>query len=364
MDLHIAPGVTAQQVAEAHLSDVKVQDSYYCKAMTYWLDEDKGCVFCLIEAPDKDAVIAMHRQAHGLIPNEIIAVNADVVKAFLGRIQDPETVNGFPDTKLKIFSDAAFRTIVLIKTADSRVLYHQLGKVRAQELLLLCETVVKEQCRRFGGTEVFGKDDGNTLSFTSHRQALDCALTIQKRLTPSARSIALSLALHAGVPISNDEEIFGSVIRLAKCLSCFHNDGRIIVSSAVRDLFKDNEWSLTVEKSNAISLGPVENAFFEKLSATLIINWQNPQFDVLDFCDAMSVSKSQLYRKCVLLTGLSPNNMLREYRLLKSLEFLRKEERNITQTTFDTGFSSPSYFTKCFQKRFGLQPLVYLRTRI
>jgi AraC-like DNA-binding protein len=60
---------------------------------------------------------------------------------------------------------------------------------------------------------------------------------------------------------------------------------------------------------------------------------------------------------------MSPNNLLREYRLLQSLNLLRSEDRNISQTTFDTGFSSPSYFTKCFQKRFGLQPLAYLKTR-
>jgi len=46
--------------------------------------------------------------------------------------------------------------------------------------------------------------------------------------------------------------------------------------------------------------------------------------------------------------------------LLQSLDLL-KTDRNISQTTFDCGFSSPSYFTKCFQKRFGIQPLTYLK---
>jgi hypothetical protein len=55
MDLHIVPGVTARQVAEAHLLDVKIQDHFLCKAMTYWLGEDKGRVFCLIEAPDRES---------------------------------------------------------------------------------------------------------------------------------------------------------------------------------------------------------------------------------------------------------------------------------------------------------------------
>lgn len=74
----------------------------------------------------------------------------------------------------------------------------------------------------------------------------------------------------------------------------------------------------------------------------------------------MSMSKSKLYRKSTSLTGFSPNSLLREYRLLKSLDLL-KTDRNISQTMFDCGFSSPSYFTKCFQKRFGMQPLNFLK---
>ena len=52
--------------------------------------------------------------------------------------------------------------------------------------------------------------------------------------------------------------------------------------------------------------------------------------------------------------------LLREYRLLQALDLLRNEDRNISQTTFDTGFSSPSYFTKCFKKKFGILPMAYL----
>lgn len=96
MDLHIAPGVTAKEVAEAHVLDVRIQNKYCCKAMTYWLDEDKGSVFCLIEAPDKESVMALHGAAHGLIPNEIIQVNTDVVTAFLEESRIPKMLSNIP----------------------------------------------------------------------------------------------------------------------------------------------------------------------------------------------------------------------------------------------------------------------------
>ena len=364
MDLHIVPGVTARQVAEAHLLDVKIQDHYFCKAITYWLDEDKGCVFCLIEAPNRESVREMHEKAHGLIPNEIIPVNSEAVKAFLGRIQDPEDAVRQPDTNLKIFSDPAFRILLITRTMDARLLRHALGAERTQEVLLLYSTIVREQCTHSGGSEVYSREDGFVLAFSNHVQAMDCALAIRKKLANTAAQLGLRLALHAGVPVDKSEAIFGSTIRLAKFLSTLGKVGQIVMSSTVRTLFKDNDWNLAVGQDNTRTLTAAEETFVETLLDALTTRWQDAEFDVPDFCRAMSVSKSQLYRKCMAVTGMSPNVLLREYRLLQSLDLLRNEARNIAQTTFDTGFSSPSYFTRCFQKRFGLQPLAYLKTRV
>jgi AraC-like DNA-binding protein len=363
MDLHIAPGVTAREVAEAHLLDVKIQDAYCCKAMTYWMDQDKGHVFCLIEAPDRESVREMHAKAHGLIPNEIIVVNPEIVTAFLGRIQDPETAIVQPETKLKVFNDTAFRFILLTRTLDTRLLQHRLGKERAHELLLLYSTIVREQAREFRGSEVYGREEGFVISFTSHKQSLDCALAIQKRLANAAQLIQLNIALHAGVPVNKDDTIFGSTVRFTQFLCSLSKQGQVIMSYSVRSEFKNNDWNLAVGADNTYALSASDESFLETLLDSLAKNWQDADFDVNEFCEEMSLSKSQLYRKCVSITGMSPNNLLREYRLQRAMEMLRKDERNIAQTTFDTGFSSPSYFTKCFQKRFGMQPLAYVKMR-
>lgn len=363
MDLHIAPGVTAKQVAEAHILDVKIQHQYCCKAMTYWIDEDKGSVFCLIEAPDKESVKAMHEQAHGLIPHEIIEVNTQLVKSFLGRIQDPEAAIENPETHLKVFSDPAFRIILVTKTANTRLLQHQLGKERAQELLLLYGTIVREQCRKFDGSEVYLKEDGFIVSFVSASQAMECALAIRNILQNSAGLIGLQLALHGGVPVTQSDTIFGTTIRFAQFLCSISKESQVMLSSVARSMLKDSNWSLTVGGDQVRSLSTVEESFLEKLIDTLSTQWHNPEFDMPDFCRIMSMSKPQLYRKSMAIAGMSPNNLLREYRLLQALEFLNQEDRNISQTTFDSGFSSPSYFTKCFQKRFGLQPQAYQRVR-
>ena len=73
MDVHdtLPDGATAADVAGAHAEDLKVQDRYGVNYRSYWVDEANGKVFCLVEAPDADAAIAVHREAHGLLADHI-----------------------------------------------------------------------------------------------------------------------------------------------------------------------------------------------------------------------------------------------------------------------------------------------------
>lgn len=75
MDVHKnVPGLTAEAVAGAHQKDLEVQEKHGVKYQRYWFDEASGTVFCLVEAPNKEAAEAVHREAHGLIADEIIEV--------------------------------------------------------------------------------------------------------------------------------------------------------------------------------------------------------------------------------------------------------------------------------------------------
>ena len=67
-------GLTAEAVASAHQKDLAVQENHGAKYLRYWFNEDAGTIFCLIEAPSKEAAEAVHREAHGLVADEIIEV--------------------------------------------------------------------------------------------------------------------------------------------------------------------------------------------------------------------------------------------------------------------------------------------------
>ena len=71
---HHVEGLTAEAVEGAHQRDLEVQEKYGVKYLKYWFDEGTGKVFCLVEAPSKEAAEAVHREAHGLVADEITEV--------------------------------------------------------------------------------------------------------------------------------------------------------------------------------------------------------------------------------------------------------------------------------------------------
>ena len=76
MDVHnIEGGVSAKDVAEAHMKDLEVQAGHDVNYKSYWVDEQAGKIFCLVEAPNAEAAHAVHREAHGLVADEIYEVS-------------------------------------------------------------------------------------------------------------------------------------------------------------------------------------------------------------------------------------------------------------------------------------------------
>ena len=75
LDIHKhVPGLTAEAVKGAHAKDVELQKKHGVKYIKYWYDDKEGKVFCLVEAPNKEAAAAVHREGHGLMADEIIEV--------------------------------------------------------------------------------------------------------------------------------------------------------------------------------------------------------------------------------------------------------------------------------------------------
>jgi len=76
MDVHKMDGtVSMDDVAKAHQADLAAQGAHGVNYLRYWVDEDEGRIFCLVEAPDAEAAARVHREAHGLVADEIHRVH-------------------------------------------------------------------------------------------------------------------------------------------------------------------------------------------------------------------------------------------------------------------------------------------------
>ena len=75
MDVHhIDGGVTMDDVTQAHLADLRTQGAHDVQYLKYWVDEDQGQIFCLVDASAAEAAAAVHREAHGLVADQIFPV--------------------------------------------------------------------------------------------------------------------------------------------------------------------------------------------------------------------------------------------------------------------------------------------------
>lgn len=99
-----------------------------------------------------------------------------------------------------------------------------------------------------------------------------------------------------------------------------------------------------------------ENPFLVSIKEYLASNFQNSGIGVNDIATGLSISETQLRRKLKGLSGLSPNEFLRKYRLHKAAEFLRGGALSVSEVAFATGYENLSYFTKIFQQAYGVLP--------
>ncbi|MCM4155334.1 nickel-binding protein [Gramella sp. AN32] len=358
MDLHIVPGITAKGAAEAHRQDLLIQKEYGCNCMTYWVDESRNSAFCLIDAPNPQKVKELHDKAHGLMTHQIIEVNSTVVESFLGRIYDPETSDVL-ESQLKVFNDPAFRVLLVINNLDTIILTHRLGREKVKKIVSKYKKFLQRQAEAHGGREV-EYTDVNIISFTSTFNAVACAIAMQKVISKEIQELLnVKMSVHAGMPVATSSELFGDTIQFAKRLFYTINNKQIAVASIIKEITHKNYFNQI--NHQIITLSTSDEKILDQLLDVLEKESGNSNFNVTDFCKHMGVSKSGLYRITEILIKKSPNLLIKEFRLEKAMELMRNSGLNVSQAAFDSGFSSPGYFSKCFLETYHFLPSAYKR---
>ena len=243
MDRHDIRDVTAEDVAAAHQHDLAVQAKHACKAITYWFDAQRGTAFCLVEAPNEAAVRAMHREAHGLLPNTLVEVDPSAVAAFLGRVADPQGTAAGP------IRESGFRALMFTDMANSTQITNLLGDAHAQAVLAKHHEIVRQALLAHEGSEAGRAGDGFLASFLAASQAVACAVTIQRALHEYNSSRALPVGIHvriglgAGEPIAEGETLFGSTVNLTSRICAAAKPDQILAARVVRELCSGKPFS-------------------------------------------------------------------------------------------------------------------------
>lgn len=351
MDRHdVSKDVTAENVAQLHQADLKIQSKFGCKGLTYWFDDVRKTAFCLIEAQDADAIREMHRDAHGDVPHEVIEVDANIVESFLGRIEDP---NKSQNIELNIINDPAFRCVIAIRFPIVAIMASPLTHDDFKKMIV---GIIDES----DGNLVNQNDEGCLISFNNVSKAIFSALQIHTATSEmfdetKNNQERLQIGISTGVPVNKQPGFFEGTIKTSKRLSR-STKFQIAITSEVKELFESENLNKVIDEKYIYTLDFSELLFLNALIDFVEEKLNDEKLSVDDFHIQLGYSKSQLYRRMLSLIGKSPKIFLNDYRLNKSLKLIKSKNSSISEIAYQMGFSSPSYFSKCFTKKFGTTP--------
>ena len=346
MDLHKASDYdvkpTVEEIKRNHIADLEVQSKFGVKFLQYWINEEAGLVFCLMEAPDKEACAAVHREAHGDMPCNVIELQGGDYMSFMG---DEYKANEFDIVeKANGALDAGYRIILVADFISLAVD----GLLREN---------IEHMIRKSGGRLVNRPGHRILAAFTTGTPAIDCAAEIIQTVQKMPdQTIEVRIGISAGEPVTSQQDIFAGAIQLAHRLCDIARNHQVLVSPLVKELTGTIRLPDQEKESRLKILTRADEQFLNLLleSATSILSKGSIHIDSL--CNTLGMSRSGLYRRIKDLTGHSANSFIQEMRLQKALRLIQDKYGNIAQIAFETGFSNPSYFSKNFQKRFGMLP--------
>ena len=239
MDVHKnAKGVTVDDVVAAHVLDLEVQTKFDTRYLTYWFNQEAGKIFCLVEAPSKEAANAVHTQAHGLVADELIEVQAELIDAVMGLRHDQIPRGQTLDTG---DPDGGFRTIMFTDLEGSTQRTEHLGDEAMFVLLARHNSIIRECLHVHAGREVKHTGDGIMASFGSVAHAVDCSIAIQRAFDEHNANdpdgaMRVRIGLSAGEPIEDHHDLFGATVNLARRTCDDALPGQILTTNVVREL--------------------------------------------------------------------------------------------------------------------------------
>ncbi|MBN8789801.1 MAG: DUF4242 domain-containing protein [Terrimonas sp.] len=359
MDFHKIDNVTIEDVKTAHIADKAIQNQFGVRYHQFWVNQEAGTVFCLMEGPDAKTCEKVHQMAHGNIACALTEVEPGFYEKMMG--SGHKIVQGHVQHEDGT-TDTGYRTIVI--TAIT-------GITNATSSKQFCEFKQPSWAREVAHQNIYtcnGRalkweiDDSIIAVFDDPGVAVAYARKTQEELQ-NKKGIKPDIIFRIGIstaqPVTADGDFFKQSIKLAHRLCMIAAAGQIVTSSLMAKL--SNHEQPSKGDISVKSLNFKEEDFISTLITVVEKKIGDEHFNLNSLSAEVCVSRPQLYRKIIKLTGLSPNDFIRDLRMNKALSMLKEQKLNISEVAYETGFSSPAYFSRCFAEKFGVTPSVFLK---
>jgi AraC-like DNA-binding protein len=346
IDLHIDPSLTPEDVKQCHVADKEIQEKYGVRYLQILLNQPQGHLFCLVEGPDKETCARVHREAHGNVACNVLEITeSDFSMLLIGKQKDESDftihADGTVDTGVR-----AILTFQLLGTPEN------CEAAKPAMLAIL---------HKYGGKNTESLLSPSTVIFHSCTSAVDAAVAVKKNLEAASLNIETRLGISIGMPLGKEGIFFEAARKSAGQFAFIADKNAITLNMHARSLYHGN---LKIVDGEFKILNQPEEKFLAQLMDYLEKTWSSTDLNISVLADEMGMSKSQFNRKLKSITPLSPNDLIKEFRLRKSIELMYEQDLNVAEVTMAIGFSNPSYFTKCFRTRFGQSPTEYLAAKV
>jgi AraC-like DNA-binding protein len=359
MDYHYAPGITLEEAKKAHLEDLAVQEKYNVKYHQFWVNEEAGMVFCLMEGPDKESCALTHQEANGVTACNIIEVDGGMYSAFMA--YDQKTDGGIV-MKDQEQSDTGYRFILTLDIISLTALRDRISfdKLKFPEKP---KEIASSFIHRYQGRILQQlQNDSMVATFYTPESAVQCAVAIKKEFSDNIEAanndnwnIKFKMGISVGQPVTEHEDrLFEKAVVQSNRLSKIADDGEIMASILVGKLsvFCDQE----IERKTMKVINEAEEQFLDRLFDIVESKFPDEAFNVESLSREIGISRPHLYRKILHLTGVSPVGFIRDLKMSKALFLIKQKKKNITEIALEIGMNNPSYFAKCFQDKYGMVP--------
>ncbi len=351
MDFHKieSDAFTEEDAYKGHLKDIAVQNKYGLIYKKYYLNLHQKTAFCLMEGPNRESCVNSHKEAHGIGACNVIEVTPeDEFLTYMG-----EGGQNGQDLALTLSGeiDSGFRTIMSVDFLE----------ITDSQALMIAK--ISDFIESYNGNVVKVPSEKLMASFIDAYNAVACSIEIAKLFKTLKDKLIFSIGLATGKPVDeHSTDLFEETKKKANVLSTL---------GLQLELCMDLDTKLSASRSKNITQIDITNftvvdqtsySEIEKLDKVLIKNLSNSAFKSSALSKQLGLSKTQAYRKISSLFGIPPNKLLSELRLVYAAKSLKKSDKTVSEVAYDSGFNSPTYFTRVFRKRFAMLPSTMARS--